>query len=43
MYVAVPERDLRRVADEIAIVASANATLTAYHHERQRNLGTQPG
>jgi len=38
LYVAVPGRDLHRVADEAATIASANATLLEYHEDRKRQL-----
>ncbi|MSO82797.1 MAG: hypothetical protein EXQ53_05825 [Acidobacteria bacterium] len=38
LYVAVPGRDLQRIADETATITSANATLLAYHEGRKREL-----
>ena len=38
LYVAVPGRDLPRVAEETAVVRSANATLFDYHQARKREL-----
>jgi uncharacterized protein (DUF169 family) len=38
MYVAVPGRDLPRVADEIQTIAMANATLSEYHRGRKQSL-----
>ena len=38
LYVAVPGRDLHRIADEAATIASANATLLEYHEGRKRQL-----
>jgi uncharacterized protein (DUF169 family) len=38
LYVAVPGRDLARVARETSIVHSANATLLEYHRGRKREL-----
>ena len=38
LYVAVPGHALQRVADETATIASANATLLAYHEDRRRQL-----
>ena len=38
LYVAVPGRDLQRIADETATIASANATLQEYHEDRKRQL-----
>ncbi len=38
LYVAVPGRDLQRIADETATITSANATLLEYHQGRKRQL-----
>jgi uncharacterized protein (DUF169 family) len=38
LYVAVPGRDLQRIADETATIASANTTLQQYHEDRKRQL-----
>jgi len=38
LYVAVPGRDLTRVADEAATIVQANAALSDYHRERRRTL-----
>lgn len=38
LYVAVPGRDLERIADETATITSANATLLEYHEGRKRQL-----
>ena len=38
LYVAVPGRDLVRIAGETAVVRSANATLLDYHEARKREL-----
>ena len=38
LYVAVPGRDLSRIAGETAIVISANATLQQYHQDRKSQL-----
>ena len=38
MYVAVPGRDLQRVADEMPTVIAANATLLSYHEGRKAQL-----
>ena len=38
LYVAVPGRDLQRIADETATIASANATLQEYHSDRKQQL-----
>ena len=40
LYVMVPGRDLAGVAAAAAIVAAANATLHAYHRERQQATAT---
>jgi len=40
LYVMVPGRDLAGVAAAAAIVAAANATLHAYHRERQQAIAT---
>ena len=38
LYVAVPGKDLPRVAEEAQTVAAANAKLSEYHRERRRVL-----
>jgi uncharacterized protein (DUF169 family) len=38
LYVAVPGRDLARVAEAVAVIASANAALFQYHEARKRLL-----
>jgi uncharacterized protein (DUF169 family) len=38
LYMAVPGRDLVRVAGETAVIRSANAALLAYHETREREL-----
>jgi len=38
LYVAVPGKDLARVADEVGTIASANTALSNYHRERRRTL-----
>jgi uncharacterized protein (DUF169 family) len=38
LYVAVPGKDLPRVADEATTIAHANAALSDYHRERRRTL-----
>ena len=38
LYVAVPGRDLGRIAEETATIASANTTLQQYHEDRKRQL-----
>jgi uncharacterized protein (DUF169 family) len=40
LYVAVPGRDLARVADEAQTVAAANAKLSEYHRGRRAALAT---
>ena len=39
LYVAVPGRDLARIAVEAAVVRAANAALLEYHQARKRELG----
>jgi uncharacterized protein (DUF169 family) len=41
LYVAVPGRDLARLAAEMATIATANATLAAYHRDRRHALSTE--
>jgi uncharacterized protein (DUF169 family) len=38
LYVAVPGKDLARVAEEAATIAHANAALSDYHRDRRRTL-----
>ena len=38
LYVAVPGRDLAKVAEEIQTIAAANARLSEYHRERRQAL-----
>jgi uncharacterized protein (DUF169 family) len=38
LYVAVPGKDLARVADEVGTISHANSTLADYHRERRRTL-----
>jgi uncharacterized protein (DUF169 family) len=40
LYVAVPGRDLMRIAEEIETVVTANARLMEYHRERRQSLTT---
>jgi uncharacterized protein (DUF169 family) len=40
LYVAVPGRDLPKIAAEAETIASANATLTEYHRDRRATLST---
>jgi uncharacterized protein (DUF169 family) len=41
LYVAVPGRDVARVADEIATIAQANVTLADYHRGRRAALASE--
>jgi uncharacterized protein (DUF169 family) len=41
LYVAVPGRDLERLAAEVDTIAEANARLTDYHRGRRQALATQ--
>jgi uncharacterized protein (DUF169 family) len=41
LYVAVPGRDLVRVAGELASIIAANDTLAGYHRERRAALATE--
>lgn len=41
LYVAVPGRDLARIAAEVATIAAANATLLDHHRDRRRALATE--
>ena len=41
LYVAVPGRDLARVADEAETIAKANAALADYHRGRRASLATE--
>jgi len=41
LYVAVPGRDLVRVADEAQTIAAANAKLSEYHRGRRQALATE--
>jgi uncharacterized protein (DUF169 family) len=38
LYVAVPGRDIARIAEETAVVRAANATLVQYHQDRKQQL-----
>jgi uncharacterized protein (DUF169 family) len=40
LYVAVPGRDLAKVADEVQTIAAANAKLVEYHRDRRQALAT---
>jgi uncharacterized protein (DUF169 family) len=41
LYVAVPGRDLARVAEAAQTIATANARLSEYHHGRRQALATE--
>lgn len=41
LYVMVPGKALTRVAEALAIILSANATLTEYHRGRRQTLATE--
>jgi uncharacterized protein (DUF169 family) len=41
LYVAVPGKDLARVAEEAQIIVAANAKLTEYHRGRRQALATE--
>jgi uncharacterized protein (DUF169 family) len=41
LFVAVPGRDVARVADELATIIAANDTLAGYHRDRRRALATE--
>lgn len=41
LYVAVPGRDVARVADTLDAIVAANTTLRDYHRERRRTLTTR--
>jgi uncharacterized protein (DUF169 family) len=41
LYVAVPGRDLARIADEVETITAANAKLLEYHRERRQALATE--
>ncbi len=38
LYVAVPGKDVARIAEETTVVRAANATLMQYHQDRKRQL-----
>jgi len=38
LYVAVPGRDVGKIAEQVAVVRAANATLRQYHEDRKREL-----
>lgn len=41
LYVAVPGKDLPRIAAELPIIAAANAKLSDYHRGRRQALATE--
>ncbi len=41
LYVAVPGKDLAKVAEEARTIAAANAKLSEYHHGRRQALATE--
>lgn len=41
LYVAVPGKDLRRIAEEAQTIAAANAKLSEYHRGRRQALATE--
>lgn len=41
LYVAIPGKDLARLAQEVQTIAAANATLLQYHRERRQALATE--
>ena len=41
LYVVIAAKDLPRIADEAATIASANTQLLAHHRERRRTLATE--
>ena len=41
LYVAVPGRDVARVAASLTAIIAANDTLAAYHRDRRRTLATE--
>jgi len=41
LYIAVPGKDLDRIADEAQVIAGANATLHEYHRRRRETLATE--
>ena len=41
LYVAIPGRDLARVAAELTTIITANDTLADYHRDRRRTLATE--
>jgi uncharacterized protein (DUF169 family) len=41
LYVAVPGKDLARIANEVETIAAANAKLSEYHRARRQALATE--
>ena len=41
LYVAIPGKDVSRVADQAQSIATANAKLSEYHQERRRTLRSE--
>ena len=41
LYVAVPGKDLVRIADQVETIAAANAKLSEYHRGRRQGLATE--
>jgi uncharacterized protein (DUF169 family) len=41
LYVAIPGRDLARVADELTTIITANDTLAGYHRDRRTSLASE--
>ena len=41
LYVAIPGKDLAKLAAEATTIASANVALAEYHRDRRRALSTE--
>jgi uncharacterized protein (DUF169 family) len=41
LYVAIPGKDLQRIADELDVIAVANAKLSEYHRQRRHQLASE--
>ena len=41
LYVAIPGKDVSRVADQAQTIATANAKLSEYHEERPRTITSE--
>lgn len=41
LYVAVPGKDVARIAEEVGTIAEANARLLGYHRARRQSLATE--